>query len=64
LRPDSLAEAQPACFGGALLRDRASVGSDGWLKAPGMCRLLGRLIAKGAMQPVGTEERAPARTLA
>ena len=59
MRPDSAAEAQPPCFGGALLRGRASVGSDGWLKTCGMCRLSGRLIAMGVMQPVGTEERAP-----
>ena len=58
MRPDSLAEAQPAYFGGALLRGRASVGSDGWLKTLGMCRLSGRLIAEGVMRPVGTEERA------
>ena len=64
MRPDSAAEAQPAFFDGALLRSRASVGSDGWSKALGMCRLLGRLIAEGAMRPVGTEERALARTLA
>jgi hypothetical protein len=49
---------------GALSRGRASVGFDGWSKASGMCRLSGRLIAGGAMQPVGTEERASARTLA
>lgn len=64
MRPDSAAEAQPAFFGGAFLRSRASVGFDGWLKALGMCRLSGRLIAGGAMQPVETEERALARTLA
>jgi hypothetical protein len=58
LRPDSPAEAQPAFFGGALLRGQASVGSDGWLKTLGMCRPLGRLIAEGVMRPVGTEERA------
>ena len=54
----------PSVLAGALCRAQASIGFGGWIKASGMWLLSGSVIAWGAMQPAGTEDRASARMLA
>ena len=49
---------------GALGRAQASIGLGGWIKASGMWLPSGSVIARGAMQPTRTEDRASARMLA
>ena len=64
MQPDLHAVDHPALLAGALCCVQASIGLGGWIKALGMWLLSGSVIALGAMQPTGTEDRASARMLA
>ena len=64
MQPDLHAVDHPGFFPGALDRVQASIGFGGWIKALGMWLSSGSVIAQGAMQPTGTEDRASARMLA